>query len=249
MMIPRIYKNRRTIRIIIVCLSAVMLGIFLFFSLHTGLLRMNYPGKKQFPIRGIDISHHQKVIDWDELHREDIQFVFMKASEGGDFKDTLFIDNWRRADDAGLIRGAYHFFTFCRSGIEQALNFIETVPVEPGTLPPAIDLEFAGNCMARPEKDFLLRELNAFIGKIENTYRQTPILYVTYDTYDTYLRGELSHITLWIRDIYRRPSLPDNRAWMFWQYADRGRLKGITTFVDLDVFYGTHKDFAALIKP
>ncbi len=242
-------RNRKAISMTIIFLSAIMLGILLFVSFYTGLLRMNYPDKKEFPIRGIDISHHQAAIDWESLSQEDIQFVFMKATEGGDFKDTLFHDNWRRADDAGLIRGAYHFFTFCRSGKEQAQNFIETVPVERGALPPAIDLEFPGNCRERPEKDVVLQELKAFISEIENRYGQTPVLYVTYATYEAYLRGELGHMALWIRDIYSRPSLPDNRDWRFWQYTHRGRLKGINTFVDLNVFRGTQEDFAALTAP
>ena len=101
----------------------------------------------------------------------------------------MFLENWRKAKQAGLIRGAYHFFTFCRPGKEQAQNFIATVPVESGTLPPVIDLEFGGNCQARPPREDLVSELTEYIAEIERVYQQTPILYVTYEAYDAYLSG------------------------------------------------------------
>ncbi len=207
--------------------------IVLYFN---GYWRFNYPKLSKYPIRGIDVSHHQGKIDWSKVKEENFNFVFIKATEGGDFSDPEFKRNWEEASKVGLSKGAYHFFTFCKPGIEQAYNFINTVPVEPNALPPAIDFEFIGNCSKRPEKGLVLKELFAFIGEIEEKYGKSPIIYVTYDSYNQYLKGEIDKYNIWIRDIFFSPSLPDEQEWTFWQYGDRGQVRGINGPVDLNVF-------------
>lgn len=229
-------------------IAGILLILFLFISLYMGFLRFNYPDKKQFPIRGIDISHHQKDINWEKLQTEHLQFVFIKATEGGDLKDPLFRENWRHAEQAGFARGAYHFFTFCTSGKAQAQNFIETVPNELTMLPPVIDFEFGGNCQARPPRQAVLKELMDCIDEIEHVYHYAPIIYITYEAYQYYLQGEFEQHKIWIRDIFRYPNIPDKRSWEFWQYSNRGRLNGIETYVDLNVFHGNIAQFHQLLQ-
>lgn len=231
--------------LIISCLFGVVLCTLLVIFLYTGILRCNYPDKDRFPIRGIDVSHHQKSIDWIKLRHEDVRFVFIKATEGGDFKDPLFGHNWHQAQQAGFVRGAYHFFTLCKPGQEQARNFIQSVPNDLNTLPPVIDLEFGGNCQARPSRKAFLKELTAYIHDIEQVYHQAPILYLTYEFYDQYVKGELEAYNIWIRDIFRYPRLQDQREWHFWQYSNRGRLE---TFVDLNVFHGDEMQFIQILQ-
>ena len=234
---------------LIALVSAVVLLLviaFLFFEL--GYIRFNYPDKSEYPVRGIDISHHQQVVDWDVLKREDISFAIIKATEGGDHKDTQFERNWERAGDIGLVRGAYHYFTFCKSGLEQAENFIQSVPVVKNSLPPAIDLEFSGNCQARPSKEELLYELSIFSKLLEQRYGKTPIIYTTSESYNAFLAGEDLRYPIWIRDIYSKPKLPDGSKWDIWQFAHRGRLRGIEGFVDLNVYNGTIKEFQEFLS-
>lgn len=226
----------------------ILLMLLLSALLYTGIVRFNYPDKKQFPIRGIDISHHQKIINWEKLRTEHLQFVFIKATEGGDWKDPLFHENWLHAEQAGVARGAYHFFTLCTSGKDQAQNFIETVPNEPMMLPPIIDFEFGGNCQSRPSQQAVLKELMDCIGEIERVYHYAPIIYITYEAYQYYLRGELPQSKIWVRDIFRSPHIPDTRPWEFWQYSNRGRLNGIETYVDLNVFHGNEAQFHRLLQ-
>jgi lysozyme len=159
-------------------------GILFYF----GLIYLNDPDRQQFSIRGIDISSHQNQIDWSRLSQSQLSFVLIKATEGGNFKDPMFKHNWQNAKQIGTIVGAYHFFTFCKSGREQAKNYIETVPQLERGLPPVIDLEFSGNCQSQPTPAALEKELNTFIKIVENKYHKKPILYVTYEFYDRYLR-------------------------------------------------------------
>lgn len=226
-----------------VFLVGILTAIIVFVLFYLGILQINNPDKTRFPIRGIDVSSFQKEIDWETLKTQDIRFVFIKATEGGDFKDSAFSENWKKSRQAGFTRGAYHFFTFCRAGREQAQNFIETVPVEPESLPPAIDLEFGGNCSARPEREVLLKELNDFIAEIVRVYQKQPILYIKYDSYEAYIKGEFESSHLWIQDRFFYPKLPEERKWTFWQYSSRGSVLGIQTYVDLNVFNGTDVEF------
>ncbi|MBI3561807.1 MAG: glycoside hydrolase family 25 protein [Gammaproteobacteria bacterium] len=236
-------RTRRMILLVLLVISAAGIGYGLRYGYDIGLVRFNYPDTKRFPLRGIDVSHHQGKIDWNALPAEHAHFIFIKATEGGDHKDRRFKTNWDNAYRYGLARGAYHFFTFCKAGKQQAENFIATVPVEEKMLPPVIDIEYGGNCKSRPEREGLLRELREFAVEVEQVYRRKPIFYVTEEIYADYLRGEITDYPVWIRDIYFEPSFSDRSGWLFWQYANRGRIKGIQGPVDLNVFNG---DAAAL---
>jgi lysozyme len=221
-------------------------GLFYF-----GKIYANDPDHKRFPVRGIDISSHQQQIDWQQLDRSSINFMLIKATEGGDFKDSLFQINWQNARQQGMTVGAYHFFTFCKSGREQAQNYINSVPKLSGMLPPVIDLEFSGNCQSRPTPAELTTELNIFIAIVEKAYRKRAILYVTHEFYDQYLRDRYANQPIWLSDFYsfnKLPRLTDDQQWLFWQYSERGSIIGISTLVDLNVFNGDQVEFNRLVN-
>ena len=88
-----------------------------------------------------------KVILTGKISPEKFQFVYLKATEGGDYKDSKFQENWLKAREHGFHVGAYHFYRLCRDGKTQADNFIATVPNKADALPPVIDLEYDGNCI------------------------------------------------------------------------------------------------------
>ncbi len=191
------------------------------------------PDRSRYPIRGIDVSHHQGRIDWAKVAADDVTFVYMKATEGGDHRDRRFAENWRSARAVGIDTGAYHFFTLCRTGAEQAMNFIAAVPIERDALPPAVDLEFGGNCGRRPDGPTLRRELDAFLAPIERAYGKPMVLYLTPEFFDAY-SAHLPARPLWRRSLLRAPEI--SPAWHLWQYHNRGRVDGIHGPVDLNVF-------------
>ena len=127
---------------------------------------------------GIDVSAHQDVVNWGKVAKDDIDFAYIKATEGGDFVDQRFKANWQGAADAGLDRGAYHFFTFCAPAATQARNFLAVAAPDPAALPPAVDLELAGNCKSRPHRTDVDRELNAFLSIVEEAWGRKTLLYV-----------------------------------------------------------------------
>ncbi|MES0489143.1 MAG: GH25 family lysozyme [Leptospirales bacterium] len=228
-------------------LTAGVLAVFILFGgyylFNNGLLWFVYPDKEIYPIMGVDVSHHQGKIDWEELARQGVRFAFIKSTEGGDFKDSRFKENIRNAKKANIPVGAYHFFTFCRPGLEQAKNFIETVPKDTIDLAPVIDLEFGGNCSATPSQSELNKQLSLYVDAIVRHYNRNPIFYITTEFLEAYPLKKFQNIDLWMRNIYRPPESHNKRGCTFWQYHSRGRLKGVSEFIDLNVYCGDQVSF------
>jgi len=112
------------------------------------------------------VSNHQAQIDWQTVAGDKIDFAYIKATEGGDFVDDWFESNWAGAQAAGLEVGAYHFFTLCRAGAEQAANFLDVVPVADDQLPAALDLEMPGNCAQRPPVEWVRQEVAIWLDEV-----------------------------------------------------------------------------------
>jgi lysozyme len=163
---------------------------FAFAAVVIGSILISYlfwyyePDRRAYPLRGIDVSHHQGTIDWRKVASDDVAFAFIKASEGGDHRDRLFARNWNEAEAAGVKAGAYHFFTFCRSGRDQAANFLQVLGERKGALPAALDLEFGGNCAAKPEASDIKREIESFLQAVESHTGAPVVLYVTAEFWD-----------------------------------------------------------------
>jgi lysozyme len=181
---------------------------------------------------GIDVSSHQGDIDWERVARDEIDFAYVKATEGADFVDERFADNWDAVARSGLRRGAYHFFTLCTAGAEQAENFLRVAPPVTGALPPAVDLELAGNCSARPPAQQVNEQLDAFLRRVEEAWNEEIVIYAGDDFEERYpVRGRLGR-PLWIRRFLVRP---DDDEWVIWQLHGYARVEGVEGAVDLDV--------------
>ena len=192
------------------------------------------PSESAWPRQGIDVSRHQGLIDWPTVARQDVDFAYIKASEGGDQKDWRFAENWRGAGDAGIARGAYHYFTLCTPGDVQAANFIAAVPADPGMLPPAVDLEFGGNCAARPTPETLITELMVFVRLVEAHYHRPVTLYLTREFDAGYQVSAKVPRRLWLRSLVWEPGW-GARPWSVWQASSFRRVPGIAGRVDWNV--------------
>jgi len=207
-------------------------------------LRFYDPGWR-YDIRGVDVSRHQGQIDWGALAVDGVAFAYIKSTEGGDWTDSRFAENWSAADEAGVLRGAYHFFSLCAPGADQATHMIATVPDEPDMLPPAVDLEFGGNCSARPSVEEFREGLDVFLEAIEAHYRMRPVLYTNADYYDEYLDDSPPDVTWWVMSPLLEPwGAPE---WTFWQYLPE-RKAGVDGSVDRNAFSGDEADLRALTE-
>lgn len=192
-----------------------------------------------YKVHGIDVSHHQGTIDWSAVkgtEKQDysIRFVFMKATEGGDYKDRRFAENFRKAGEVGLIRGAYHFYNPNTDPIRQADFFISQVKLKKGDLAPVLDIE------RKPrDKAQLQANLKIFLNRLELHYGVKPIIYTSYKYKTRYLDSpEFDAYPFWIAHYYV-DMLSYKGTWQFWQHTDYGTVPGIDTNVDLNVFNGS----------
>lgn len=198
------------------------------------------------PVRGVDVARYQGTIDWAALAADDTAFAYIKATEGGDWTDPVFASNWSKSKAAGVPRGAYHFYTLCRPVIDQISHIIATVPKEPKTLPVAIDLEFGGNCKGRPPVPQFHADLNQMLEGLEAHYGTRPILYLTRDFDDAYMKGAFEDEGYWLRSIIRQPST-DWRPWLYWQYHNKGKRDGVIGPIDLNAFNGDEAAWQAYL--
>jgi lysozyme len=190
-----------------------------------------HPSDKKYPLQGIDVSNHQGVIQWEKLPSQGVDFAYIKATEGGDFVDKAFQRNWQAAGKADIKRGAYHFFTLCKSGQEQAANFTRNVPFDQFSLPPAVDLEFLGNCENKLSTLQLRSELSQYLDLIEAKYKQKAVLYLTKEFDEKYQISKNFDQPFWLRSIVREPDF-GHRPWYLWQMSNFRRLDGISGRVD-----------------
>lgn len=209
----------------------------------------DWPGRRPsaYPVHGIDVSRWQGDVDWRAARAGGANFAWLKATEGGDHVDPAFRDHWRGAARAGVPRGAYHHFYFCRPAAEQARWFIRNVPRDPAALPPVLDIEwtpFSRTCRIRPEPEAIRREALVFLRALERHYGKRPLIYTTVDFYRDTGIGRLPY-EFWLRSTAAHPSesYPGQR-WTFWQYTSTGAVAGIGRDTDINAFAGSPQAWA-----
>lgn len=204
-------------------------------------------------IDGIDVSHYQGTIDWTKVAKAGNVFAFIKATEGNYTIDPAFSRNWKASADAGLIRGAYHFFRPGRPAALQADLFLRTVRPMPGMLPPVLDLE-GGDWNTVPVKARLPMILE-WLVKVESNFGARPLVYLGPAFAQEQLGGNppLGAYQLWLAQYAPAPAVP--KPWThytFWQHTDKGNttkenaVPGITGSVDCNYFNGSIDDLKAL---
>ncbi len=228
----------------IIILTLILLFMTLLIAIALKKVKINTLFAKNFPVRGVDVSHYQGDIDWEVLQMQNIDFAYIKATEGSSHVDEKFAENWKNASQTVLNVGAYHFFSFDSEGETQAENFIRTVGTLEGKLIPVIDVEFYGDKFKNlPEKEKVIIELKSMCACLEQEYGVKPMLYTTNTVYRKYLKGEFDfqEYPLWIRDVYFTPDITIQDEWALWQYSDTSILEGYNgeeKYIDVNVFHG-----------
>lgn len=189
-------------------------------------------------IHGIDISHHQRDIDWETIGKNTaISFVYLKCTEGEDHVDSLYLKYLRQANEHGMKVGSYHFY---RPKADQHLQ-VENLKsmCRPGDqdLIPMIDVETKKGVSDEELCDSLLK----FLRLVEEAYKQKPLIYTYRNFYNKHLLGKLDGYKLMIAQYTdEEPLLNDGRDYLMWQYTCKGRLEGASGFVDKSRFMGNH---------
>lgn len=243
----------KPIIITVVYLAAAVLAIYLITNYLNRPKFVRYPAfgipiPVNYQIHGIDVSHHQSAIDWDDVSAMQdknlkIGFVFIKATEGLNDVDNTFRRNWFKAKDAQLTRGAYHYFIASKSGKAQAENFIDNVKLQKGDMPPVLDIE---RTFGVSQTDLQQRTKDWLVA-IEKQYKVKPIIYTNVDFYESFLAGSFDDYPLWVAHYLVQDKPRVKRKWTFWQHNETGRVNGIDAYVDFNVFSGDSTDFKQML--
>jgi len=197
--------------------------------------------KYEDKVIGFDVSQYQGEIDWDKVQYVEntflLQFVFVRATAGKDVVDGCFKDNWNQAKKKGMIRGAYHYYRPNENSLEQAENFIKTVKLRSGDLPPVLDIE---KLPKNQPLDSLKKGLRRWLERVDKHYKVRPIIYTGENYYDDFLKDEFSDYTFWIANYnFFVEDIKDD--WLFWQFTESASVDGIPGNVDINIYNGTPK--------
>ena len=189
-------------------------------------------------VHGIDLSHYQG-----EVFRETVgentkmAYVYLKATEGGDRIDEMYERNINLAHRYGLKVGSYHFYRPKTEQIKQLENFkTQCLPGEQDLIP-MIDIETKQGLNTEEFCDSLMK----FLTLVEEAYKQKPLLYTGTNFYNKYLQGKVNDYQLMIAQYTERePVLADERDFTLWQYTGKGRIVGVSGYIDKSRFMGKH---------
>lgn len=197
---------------------------------------------------GIDVSQYQGVINWEDVVKDTTEipltFVFVRATAGNDKEDQLFDENWQQLKDKNLIRGAYHYYRPNENSLDQAKNFIKTVQLHKGDLPPVLDIE---QLPKNQSVDSLKKGLQRWLDRVESHYGVQPIIYSGEKYYTDFLKKEFSKYTFWVAN-YNEWVGTIKEDWAFWQFTEKAAIPGISERVDLNIYNGTPKMLRYLTK-
>lgn len=201
------------------------------------------PQVDNFPVRGIDLSAHNGDVDFDKVHQSGVEFVYLKATEGINFKDIMFERNAAAARKAGLKVGAYHFFRFDASPHMQALNLAQSVRMQPLDLPLVIDIEQWTNPSGH-SADSILNHA-AQMARILEKQGHKVMFYTNKHGQARWVRRELKDYPLWLCSL---TDIASPEVYALWQYSHTGKVPGVKGNVDLNVFCGTEIQWRAWVQ-
>ena len=182
--------------------------------------------------QGIDVSNHQGKIDWKQVANDkNIQFVYIKATEGATHIDKSYSRNITEARKNGFKVGSYHYLRNTSKFKEQFNIFKKVAAKESQDLIPMVDVE------EHVDKD----SIKLFCQLIESHYGKKPAIYGTNRSYNSFCAPDFNDYVLMIgRYGKKEPIIIGFGHYDIWQYSEKGSIRGIPKKVDLDRM---HPDF------
>lgn len=196
------------------------------------------PDISEYTVRGVDVSAHNGIVNFDSVKSAGYDFVIAKATEGASFKDSRFAFNMAQARKAGLKVGAYHFYRFDVSPYLQGLNIVHSLRGQKLDLPVAIDVEQWSN----PSGHTALSVLDG-VNELVRYLRSRGFRVMVYTNkrgFERYLQGRKVDYPLWLCSL---SDLEDKSQCRLWQYSHSGKVKGVAGAIDQNVFTGSRQEW------
>jgi lysozyme len=165
----------------------------------------------------VDLSHHNGNVDLGQAQAAGIVGVIHKATQGTSFVDPMYQTNRAKAQQAGLLWGAYCFGVGA-DGVEQADFFLNTVQPGPQDL---LVLDFEANGQG-PSMN--LEEARGFVTHVSQALGRFPGLYAgayLKELLGTHSDPVLVQCWLWLAQYGPTAVVPPNwPLWTMWQHTD-----------------------------
>lgn len=180
-------------------------------------------------MKGIDVSKHNGVINWEAVKNDGVEFVIMRSSYGNSTKDTQFEANYLGAKKVGLPVGVYHYLyaTTAQGALAEAKFFEKCISHKPIDLPVFLDIE--------EESIFKTGRANeiveAFCSYLESKGYFVGV-YCSKYYFNVYLKNITSRYAGWVAQWSSECTF--SQPHLIWQKSNKGRIAGISGNVDLD---------------
>lgn len=207
--------------------------------------RVTYEWNGRRARAGVDVSTHQKDVDWQAVAADGVGFAMLRLghrgySEGGLFLDQAFEQNLRGALDAGLDVGVYFFSQAVtpEEAEEEADYVLDVLDGQELAFPVAFDWETIAGDEARTDGldgETMTRCAAAFCKRIEDAGYRPAVYFNQTQGYLRYDLRELTDYELWLAEYDAAPDFYYH--FDLWQYSHTGRVDGIQGDVDLDLAF------------
>lgn len=191
-------------------------------------------------IHGLDMSHYQGDVWWEKVAENSnhkLNYVYLKATEGGTRIDQRYLENIAAAQRYGMNVGSYHFYRPTVPQVEQLRNFRAQCRPQDQDLIPMVDVETTSGLSSYALRD----SLQKFLVLMTREYGVRPLVYTYTNFYNRHLQGALDDYKLFIAQYTtREPELRDGRDIFAWQYTGKGRINGVNGYVDKSRLMGRH---------
>ena len=185
---------------------------------------------------GIDVSHHQGLIDWNKVKSSGIQFAIIRTSHGTRVADREFENNVKNAKKAGIPFGVY-IYSEANSPekavleAEYVINVLKKNGIEELEYPIAFDIEDSVHAKLSKSKNGEI--IKAFCDRIQSENKYTTMVYSGLNFMKNYIGyNNIKEYDIWLARY--NSFLGYENPVRFWQYTSQGSVSGIKGNVDMN---------------
>lgn len=184
---------------------------------------------------GIDVSHHNGEIDWEEVKNSGIDYAIIRVGYGQDIvsqDDRYFARNIAECERLGIPYGVYlySYAVDTYSAISEAEHMLRLIKGHNPEFGVWIDLE-----EEVPGVDFV-GIATTFCEKMKGYGYSNVGVYANLEWWQTTLNNDvLDKYNKWIAQW--GSSCDYDKKYVMWQYTDSGTVNGIDTNVDMNIYY------------
>lgn len=217
----------------------IVLMLLIMFVLTISIPIFAFPPSDEIVYKGIDVSEWQGNINFEEVAEAGIEVVYIRVSEGINYKDPYFRENYDKAKANGLRTGFYHFLTATNTeeAKEQARFFVSNIKGLEPECKLAMDFEVFNGLGVNEINNVAM----AFLSTVEELSGKECVIYSdAYNAREVFSKELANKYPIWVADYFVEEPESNGKwdTWVGFQYTDRGRIKGINGNVDRDEFTG-----------